>query len=202
MVKHPAECNECGKLMPSHKPSCSFFAGFNQCELCKLFAGTHTQDCPNTPEKNTGYTVNVVCGCLGCAGEGEHAVWCGVSTGGFYVAEIPAEATRGDNILWPPESGPYSDVNASNILLKHPDKNAADSSEAYPHYYKSVARLKYVDVYRILALYNVTDPTVQHAIKKLLVAGGRGAKEQRKDIEEAIASLQRGIQIRNEDEQR
>lgn len=63
---------------------------------------------------------------------------------------------------------------------------------AHDHYKKDVRHLDMVDVYRVLALWNVTDPCIQHAVKKLLVAGGRGAgKSFVKDIQEAIDSLER-----------
>lgn len=70
----------------------------------------------------------------------------------------------------------------------------------HPHYHKNVRHLETIDVYRVLALFNVTDPCIQHAVKKLLVAGGRGAgKDINKDIQEAIDSLQRFQEMRAED---
>ena len=66
------------------------------------------------------------------------------------------------------------------------------TDKKHDHYFKDVSHLQHIDVYRVLELYSVTDPCIQHAIKKLLVAGGRGAgKDIRTDIEEAIISLQR-----------
>lgn len=72
----------------------------------------------------------------------------------------------------------------------------------HPHYFKGVRHLETIDVYRVLALFNVTDPCIQHAVKKLLVAGGRGAgKDINKDIQEAIDSLNRFQEMRQEDQQ-
>lgn len=70
----------------------------------------------------------------------------------------------------------------------------------HSHYFKDVRHLETVDVYRILRVFGVTDPCVQHAAKKLLVAGGRGVKDIRKDIREAIDSLERAIEMMDEDE--
>ena len=70
----------------------------------------------------------------------------------------------------------------------------------FNHYQKSVEHLKWIDVYRVLVLFGVTDPCLQHAVKKLLCAGQRGAKGQRQDIEEAIASLMRYLEMQTEDE--
>jgi len=76
----------------------------------------------------------------------------------------------------------------------------ADTRE-HNHYFKSVKGWEYIDVYRVLQLFDVTDPCVQHAVKKLLVAGGRGAgKDIRKDIKEAIDSLVRWQEMRKEEE--
>lgn len=69
----------------------------------------------------------------------------------------------------------------------------------HPHYYKDVSNLNEVDVYRVLKLFNVTDQAIGHAIKKLLVAGGRGAKDISKDVQEAIDTLERWKEIQAED---
>ncbi len=66
-------------------------------------------------------------------------------------------------------------------------------------YFKDVEKLKSVDVYRVLLLFGVTDPCLQHAIKKLLCAGNRGVKDELKDVQEAIASLTRYLEIKTED---
>mgnify|MGYP000016287286 CR=1 FL=1 len=71
----------------------------------------------------------------------------------------------------------------------------------HSHYHKPVHHLQYVDVYRVLALFNVTDQALGHAIKKLLVAGGRGAgKDITRDVQEAIDTLQRWQEMRAEEE--
>ena len=69
----------------------------------------------------------------------------------------------------------------------------------YPHYFKSVSHLETVDVYRVLSLFQVNDPCIQHAIKKLLCAGERGDKSMIKDITEARDSLNRHLEMLNED---
>ena len=68
------------------------------------------------------------------------------------------------------------------------------------HYYKDVRHLDAVDVYRVLELFNVTDPCLQHAIKKLLCAGNRGAKDEERDVEEAIDTLGRYQDMKVEEE--
>lgn len=70
----------------------------------------------------------------------------------------------------------------------------------YSHYYKKVPEgVEYIDVYRVLEMFDVTNPSIAHAVKKLLVAGGRGHKDLDKDVNEAIVSLNRWIEMRGED---
>ena len=68
------------------------------------------------------------------------------------------------------------------------------------HYFKNTVHLNAVDVYRVLLLYGVTDPCLQHAIKKLLCAGDRGAKDIEQDVQEAIDTLGRWQDMMEEDE--
>lgn len=71
----------------------------------------------------------------------------------------------------------------------------------HEHYFKSVRHLEHVDVYRVLKLFNVTDPCLQHAVKKLLVAGGRGAgKDMLQDVRESYDSLKRFRSMWEEDQ--
>lgn len=74
------------------------------------------------------------------------------------------------------------------------------SEKIHSHYFKDVSKLTHIDVYRVLSLFEVVDPCIQHAVKKLLVAGGRGAgKGVGKDVQEAIDSLRRYQEIQKED---
>ena len=66
------------------------------------------------------------------------------------------------------------------------------------HYFKPCPFTK-IDIYRILTMYEVTDPCIQHSIKKLLVAGKRGAKDEYKDVTEAIDTLSRWQDMRVEE---
>ena len=69
----------------------------------------------------------------------------------------------------------------------------------HDHYFKDVSNLKHIDIYRVLLLFAVTDPCLQHAVKKLLCAGNRGVKDELKDVQEAISSLTRYLEIKTED---
>ena len=73
------------------------------------------------------------------------------------------------------------------------------SEQNHDHYFKDVTHLKTIDVYRVLDLFGVSNPCIQHAVKKLLCAGQRGIKDQKQDVQEAIASLVRYLEMQTED---
>lgn len=74
-------------------------------------------------------------------------------------------------------------------------------SRKHAHYFRSVSHLDEIDIYRLLDLFGVTDQALGHAIKKLVAPGGRGAgKDFRKDVQEAIDTLQRRLEMLDEDE--
>lgn len=52
-----------------------------------------------------------------------------------------------------------------------------------------------IDVYDVLNAYRVTCPATQHAIKKLLQPGERGHKDKLTDLRDAMASIERAIQM-------
>ena len=66
-------------------------------------------------------------------------------------------------------------------------------------YIVDISKYNKLDIYRILSLYNVTNPCLQHSIKKLLCAGKRGVKNQIQDINEAMQSLKRFLEMQGED---
>jgi Tfp pilus assembly PilM family ATPase len=86
-------------------------------------------------------------------------------------------------------------------VFKEVPANIITPARKHNHYFKHVEHLQTVDVYRVLQLFAVTDQAIGHAVKKLLVAGGRGAgKDIAKDIQEAIDTLVRWQEMRKEDE--
>jgi len=70
-------------------------------------------------------------------------------------------------------------------------------NEVYPKKNKYIRTVNnaQVDVYDVLKGFNVTCPAMQHAIKKMLCSGLRGHKDTEQDKREAIASIERSIQL-------
>jgi hypothetical protein len=78
------------------------------------------------------------------------------------------------------------------------EQSQAKPSRKHAHYYKDVSKLNAVDVYMVCKLFGVNDAAISHAVKKLLCSGQRGYKDAKKDIQEAIDTLQRYIEIESE----
>lgn len=51
-----------------------------------------------------------------------------------------------------------------------------------------------VDVYRVLNAFGPLSPEIDHAVKKLLAPGGRGHKDEKQDLLEAIQSIEARLQ--------
>lgn len=79
---------------------------------------------------------------------------------------------------------------AVDEALKEVSKNE-DKINKYKKQCKGVE----IDVYDVLKAFNVVNPAIQHAIKKLLAGGQRGYKDVEQDYNEAIQSIQRGIEL-------
>lgn len=69
------------------------------------------------------------------------------------------------------------------------------------HYFRDVSRLSELDVYRVCDLFcDDRSGATQHAVKKLLLPGQRGAgKDRMKDLQEAIDTLNRRLEMMRED---
>jgi len=74
--------------------------------------------------------------------------------------------------------------------------------QKHQHYKKYVKHLDYIDVYRIIDLYELHDPCFQHALKKILVPGARGHKDLIKDINDIIDTMQRKLEMIAENEKK
>jgi hypothetical protein len=72
------------------------------------------------------------------------------------------------------------------------------STTEQPKYYRFSFRGVKLDPYRIMQVYGITHPAQQHAIKKLLRAGG-SVKTLAQDIDEVILSLNRWKEMLDEE---
>lgn len=76
------------------------------------------------------------------------------------------------------------------------DDGVMKGKPKHSHYHKDVSQYDTIDIYVICDLYvNDNSGCIQHAVKKLLCCGNRGVKDNVKDLQEAIDTIQRKIEI-------
>jgi hypothetical protein len=91
-------------------------------------------------------------------------------------------------------------VKAINELVSQiKEKPLSERMEPLSKYHREIKPNVLVDVYDVLGAFTggITShikPAIDHAIKKLLAPGTRGAKDERQDLAEARDSLNRAIQ--------
>ena len=70
----------------------------------------------------------------------------------------------------------------------------------HSHYHKDVSQYDTIDVYAVCKIFDVRDTSgcLQHAIKKLLVTGQRGHKDRQTDIQNAIDTLNRLLELEHD----
>jgi len=90
--------------------------------------------------------------------------------------------------------------NENDVIAYRPHNQGAATSEQQkpkpkPNKYSKQVNGASIDVYDVLMAWNVTNPAVQHAIKKLLQPGNRGHKDKLTDLSEARDSIIRAIEL-------
>ncbi len=63
------------------------------------------------------------------------------------------------------------------------------------HYFKDVSNIAEIDVYAVLKLFEVTDPCLQHIVKKALCAGKRGHKDMIEDLQNIVDTAIRAVEL-------
>ena len=92
----------------------------------------------------------------------------------------------------------YLESEDGKEFMKNLKPEVKPKETKHEHYFKDVSQLDKIDVYAVLHLFEVTDPCIQHAVKKLLCTGKRGHKDFQKDIQDSIDSLVRCQELHNE----
>ncbi len=125
--------------------------------------------------------------------------WNGKNKDWVYYEDY-ASSVEYSRVVWhrptQPEELPFIDDEPQSLNNQYAE---IEQVRQHSHYKKDVSNLEFVDVYRVLKLFDVTDPCLQHAIKKLLCSGRRGAKSSDQDVQEALDSLVRFQQMCIED---
>lgn len=91
----------------------------------------------------------------------------------------------------------YMELNEPWVLhTSEVDEPSSDEQSASPRnkYMREIAPGVWVDVYDVLYAFNVTDPCLQHLIKKALATGVRGHKSEREDLVDIVDSAKRAVE--------
>lgn len=110
------------------------------------------------------------------------------------VAGPDEEGGTGETHFDPPLPGPAT--------VRYAARGDSKPAEEHSHYKRSVAGLDFIDPYRIIDLYGITHPGMQHILKKVLIPGGRGHKDFRRDLQDVFDTAQRSLEMLDEDNKR
>ena len=70
-----------------------------------------------------------------------------------------------------------------------------NQNRKHGHYFKDVSNIAEIDVYAVLKLFEVTDPCLQHIVKKALCAGKRGHKDMMEDLQNIVDTAIRAVEL-------
>lgn len=101
-------------------------------------------------------------------------------------------SVAGQTVLWQrhtePEELPFLDsINDQYAEIEQVRKHR--------HYFKDVSNIAEIDVYAVLKLFDVTDPCLQHIVKKALCAGKRGHKDMMEDLQNIVDTAIRAVEL-------
>lgn len=85
----------------------------------------------------------------------------------------------------------YTNVDINAWPQPRDDREEAPRSK----YHREIKPGVFVDVYDVLHAFSVTNPALQHAIKKALAPGQRGHKDRATDMDEIVQSAIRAREL-------
>lgn len=87
------------------------------------------------------------------------------------------------------------ELQAEEVGIAEPVQYVADVERVQPNKYQRTIKGVTVDIYDVLDAFGVTCQARGHAIKKLLMAGQRGHKDEAQDLREAVQAIERSIEL-------
>jgi hypothetical protein len=73
------------------------------------------------------------------------------------------------------------------------ERNIPKNLTKFPHYFAKVPNFTHLDIYMVSEMFGLNSYQ-HHAVKKLVATGKRGTKDQVKDLQEAIATIEAWIE--------
>lgn len=106
--------------------------------------------------------------------------------------------SKGQEVIMRPEESDKwkeGEERMGNIAQNGNDGHYEELEANKNKYQREIKDGVFVDVYDVLKAFNVVNPAMAHAIKKMLAPGQRGAKDTIQDMKEAIQSIERAIEL-------
>lgn len=91
--------------------------------------------------------------------------------------------------------GYRNDITAYRLHQPECTEKHEEIEQVQPNKYQRTIKGVTVDVYDVLDAFGVTCQARGHAIKKLLMAGQRGHKDEAQDLREAVQAIERSIEL-------
>lgn len=88
---------------------------------------------------------------------------------------------------------------SGSVVWKRNNKCTDTQPQENNHYYINVSDVDEIDFYEIALRYNVTDPCIQHILKKCLAVGNRGHKDFHTDLKDIAKTANRMLVIHGVD---
>ena len=145
--------------------------------------------------------------------EGSEVAYKGHDSGAVYFTSLEM-GYRDAEVIWKrhtqPEELPFIDDGITDCreeiqeIYKPSDFGASSLNDQYAeieqvrkhrHYFKDVSNIAEIDVYAVLKLFDVTDPCLQHIVKKALCAGKRGHKDMMEDLQNIVDTANRAVEL-------
>ena len=135
--------------------------------------------------------------------EGENVAYKDHDSGAVYFTSLEM-GYRDVEVIWKrhvqPEELPFVDslpefkhgFGASSLNDQYAE---IEQVRKHRHYFKDVSNIAEIDVYAVLKLFDVTDPCLQHIVKKALCAGKRGHKDMMEDLQNIVDTAIRAVEL-------
>ena len=135
--------------------------------------------------------------------EGENVAYKDHDSGAVYFTSLEM-GYRDVEVIWKrhvqPEELPFVDslpefkhgFGASSLNDQYAE---IERVRKHRHYFKDVSNIAEIDVYAVLKLFEVTDPCLQHIVKKALCAGKRGHKDMMEDLQNIVDTAIRAVEL-------
>jgi len=129
------------------------------------------------------------CGVPPSAGDDAYCVDCPNRLGDRQVVSCAC----GDS--YPANSYGAGFIVANDGVCENCDAYESDAQEQHSKYHREIKPGVWVDCYDVLQAWAVTNPALQHLIKKALQPGERGHKDLETDMNDIIASAKRAKEL-------